>query len=138
MRLNPEQIAQICQYAGANVVPPTLGLWPTPPDDRGTPDMTTLYPEQRALPGRVLVVLRLLRDGLRFSAGRLRWLITAADLDDPEAAERLARSITASASCGISLQDTYLMWVRKGPGFLIAPMGLPVRSILFIGSNRLI
>ena len=52
--------------------------------------MTTLYQEQQALLGRQLAVLRRLRDGLRYSAGRLRWPITAADLDDPEAAERLA------------------------------------------------
>ncbi|MBN2679715.1 MAG: hypothetical protein JXR24_05750 [Acidithiobacillaceae bacterium] len=52
--------------------------------------MTTLYQEQQALLGRQLAVLRCLRDGLRFTAGRLRWQITATDLDDPEAAERLA------------------------------------------------
>jgi hypothetical protein len=52
--------------------------------------MTTLYQEQQALLGRQLAVLRRLQDGLRYSAERLRWPITAADLDDPEAAERLA------------------------------------------------
>jgi len=52
--------------------------------------MTTLYQEQQALLGRQLAVLLRLRDGLRYSAGRLRWPITAVDLDDPEAAERLA------------------------------------------------
>jgi len=52
--------------------------------------MNTLYQEQQALLRRQLAVLRRLRDGLRYSAQRLRWPITASDLDDPEAAERLA------------------------------------------------
>ncbi|MEL5848165.1 hypothetical protein [Candidatus Igneacidithiobacillus taiwanensis] len=52
--------------------------------------MTTLYQEQQALLHLQLTVLRWLRDGLRHSAERLHWPITASDLDDPEAAERLA------------------------------------------------
>ncbi|MEK8088987.1 hypothetical protein [Thermithiobacillus plumbiphilus] len=52
--------------------------------------MSTLFQEQQALLGRQLAVLQRLQDGLRFSAGRLRWPIDASDLDNPEMAERLA------------------------------------------------
>lgn len=52
--------------------------------------MSTLFQEQQALLGRQLAVLQRLQDGLRFSAGRLRWPIDVSDLDNPEMAERLA------------------------------------------------
>ena len=52
-------------------VPPTGAYRQRRPDDRDTPDMTTLYQEQQALLGRQLAVLRRLRDGLRYSAERL-------------------------------------------------------------------
>ncbi len=52
--------------------------------------MNTLFHDQQALLTRQVAVLKRLREALLFSAGRLSWPITAADLDDLQRAERLA------------------------------------------------